>query len=127
MTDIQGRIVDQRARNGILDAVGILADGDDAVRSVGYIEYFKNFYDRVDDDGLFLLNTALTPEEAVCVLELAGLVDVASRATADAGGDEGLIASGWPERIRPHARAALDLMLARGRFSEDRAEDEPTP
>ena len=127
MTDIQGRIVDQRVRNRIIEAVDILADGNNGVRTVGYIEYFKTFYEWVQDDGSFLLNTALTPEEAVGVLELAGLVDVARAATGNVDSDEGLVATGWPERIRPRASDLRDALLARGRFSEDREENEPTP
>jgi hypothetical protein len=39
---------------------------------------------------------------------------------------EELLATGWPERIRPHAERALALMRSRGRFSEDIEEAEPS-
>lgn len=34
-----------------------------------------------------------------------------------------LIATGWPKRIQPVAREALNLMRVRGRFSEENEED----
>lgn len=39
--------------------------------------------------------------------------------------NEDFIRTGWPFRIQPAASAALDLMLARGRFSEEQEEVEP--
>ncbi|MET7710708.1 hypothetical protein [Micromonospora sp. NPDC005413] len=40
--------------------------------------------------------------------------------------DDDFIASGWPGRIQPAARAALDVMQARGRFREDVEEENPS-
>jgi hypothetical protein len=37
-----------------------------------------------------------------------------------------LAESGWPDRIAPAAKKALDLLLVRGRFSEEEEEDEPS-
>jgi hypothetical protein len=39
---------------------------------------------------------------------------------------EQITSSGWPERIAPFAKKALDLMIARGRFSEEVEEEEPS-
>ncbi|WP_327039620.1 hypothetical protein [Micromonospora maris] len=40
--------------------------------------------------------------------------------------DDDFIASGWPGRIQPAARAASDVMQARGRFREDAEEENPS-
>jgi hypothetical protein len=37
-----------------------------------------------------------------------------------------VIRSGWPRRIEPVAKQTLDVMLQRGRFSEDVEEEEPS-
>jgi hypothetical protein len=39
---------------------------------------------------------------------------------------EQVISSGWPNRIAPFAKKALDVMLSRGRFSDEVEEDEPS-
>jgi hypothetical protein len=40
--------------------------------------------------------------------------------------DDAFIASGWPGRIQPAARRALDVMQARDRFREDVEEETPS-
>ena len=70
----------------------------------------------------------MTTEEAAAVLGVCRLMqqaiadtDIAKHPTV-----EEIIQTGWPERVAPTAKRALDLMLARGRFSEDEEEDEPS-
>src|SRR6187401_179901 len=71
-------------------------------------------------------NSALTESERALVAEVSSAVDEACDATPrDITADQ-LIASGWPARVSPLARRALDLMLERGRFDEEREEPEPS-
>jgi hypothetical protein len=118
------RLVDKRLRNGIMDAVLILADGDDGVRRVSPTEYFEIFYDFIPhrDDREMWPNSAIAADERALLLEVSGIVDAACNATCNATPDEmtaeEFIATGWPKRIQPLALKALNLMRERGRFKE---------
>jgi len=128
-SEVSQRLIDQRCRNRIMECLLSFADADNAdLRRWGASEYFEGFYDWVPhrDHGGMLPNSALTPNERRLVAEVSSMVDDACDATpVDITADE-LIASGWPERIRPIARRVLDVMLQRGRFDEEREEQEPS-
>lgn len=104
-----------------------LAEGDENVRQLGAGEYFEAFYDWVPhrSDGI-RPNSALTQDEAALILKVSIALDEACDATPKMVSAKELIATGWPERIKPLARSALDQMLKRGRFSEELEEDEPS-
>jgi hypothetical protein len=126
------RLVDQRIRNRIMEAVETLADGDDGVRCVWPGEYFESFYDWIPhrSDGGMRPNSAITADERAALLEVSTILDDACDATigftpGNMTADE-LITTGWPKRIQPVALKALDLMRERGRFSEELEEEVPS-
>lgn len=121
------RLVDQRVRNRIIEALEDLALGDEYLHAVGDVEYFNWFFDWIDDDAPDDWRTLSTFTDAevariesvlaamLQALEVAGRLDTAA-----------LAVSGWPARVAPIAREAVTAMLARGRFSEDDEENEPS-
>lgn len=123
------RLIDQRIRNRIMEAIATLAEGDEGVRAVGPHEYFESFYDWVphrDEDRPAASVAALSPAEREAVVEVSCILDDACDATPRRMTVEAFTATGWPARIQPVARKAFDLMRERGRFSEDREEEVPS-
>ncbi|WP_245425906.1 hypothetical protein [Rhizobium sp. J15] len=120
-----GRVIDQRIRNRIMEAVEILAEGDDGVRRAWPVEYFENFYDWVPHraHGEMQSNSAITRDERTLLLEVSSILDEACDATPGNINAYELIATGWPSRIQPVATKALNLMRKRGRLSEEEEED----
>jgi hypothetical protein len=119
------RVVDQRVRNRVIDAVEVLAGGPDGVRSASTAEYINMFFDVVDDDmpGDWRDLSTYTKAEVIELERVLGLMLDAVAATPEICTDDEFIASGWPERIQPFAARALATMLRRGRFREDVEED----
>lgn len=113
------RIVDQRVRNRVIDALETLASGDGGVREVWPTEYFEGFYDFIPYGGEPHPNSCISFEERAALSAVSKIVDEACDATPPVMTADELIATGWPERIRPIAQAALSLMESRGRFSEE--------
>lgn len=127
--DPSDRLVDQRIRNRIIEAIETLAAADEGVRIMGPREYFESFYDWVPhraEDRRRFPNTTITPAEHAAIGEVSAILDDACDATTGVMTVEEFIATGWPGRIRPVAQAALALLEGRGRFSEEREEDEPS-
>ncbi|MGK9086157.1 hypothetical protein KXR64_20470 [Brucella intermedia] len=122
-----GRLVDQRIRNRIMEAVEVLAGGDETVRREWPVEYFESFYDWIPHqlDGEMRYNSAITPEERAVLLEVSSILDAACDATTGNMDADEFIASGWPKRIQPVAFKALKLMRNRGKCSEDQEENSP--
>lgn len=121
------RIIDQRVRNRIMEELLGLAGGNENVRQIGADEYFEAFYDWVPHRGECIRpNSTLSQEEAALLLKVSIAVDEACDATPKLVSADEVIDTGWPERIKPLARSALDQMLKRGRFSEEVEEDEPS-
>lgn len=122
------RVIDQRIRNRIMEAVLTLADGDAGARQAEHVQYFECFYDWIPhrDDGEMHVNGAITADERAALLDLSRILDDACDATQRNMTADELIATGWPKRIQPVARKALDLMRQRGRFSEDHEESTPS-
>jgi hypothetical protein len=44
------RIIEQRVRNRVIEALEVLAEGDDGVRRTGNADYVNQFFDLIDDD-----------------------------------------------------------------------------
>lgn len=114
------RIVDQHVRNRIMEAVEILADGDNGVRMVGDGNYYNYFFDWVDDDMTTAWRelSTLSPAEVRQLESLHDLLHTSLRLTNEMNADE-LIASGWPTRIAAVASTTLQTMQTRGRFDEE--------
>ena len=115
-------------RNRAMEALVALSEGDSGVRSVGVGEYVEQFFDVINDDIPWYWRdwSCFTPEEVAGLDVVHGLLKAACAATPRIDTDEDFIASGWPARIQPAARAALDVMQARGRFREDVEEETPS-
>ncbi len=122
------RLVLQRLRNGAMDALIALSEGDSGVRSVGVGEYFEQFFDVIDDRTPWRWRewSCFTAEEVQRLDAVLGLLNAACDATPGLDTDDEFIASGWPARIQPAARVALDGMMARGRFRNDVEERTPS-
>lgn len=128
--DPSKRLVEQRIRNRIMDATSWLAEGAPAVRRMGSTEFFEMFYDWVDDENPFWPWPKGSPETMISseVDAVTNLLSVVNAAVAELrhANDDAVVASGWLERISPVAKASFDLMLARGCFSEELEEEEPS-
>jgi hypothetical protein len=111
-----------------MEAVKMLADGDDGVGREWPAEYFEKFYDWIPHrgSGEMRSNSAVRAEERALLLAVSSILDDACDATLGNLTADELIATGWPRRIQPVALKALDLVRRRGRFSEDREEDTPS-
>ncbi len=122
------RLVEQRLRNRAMEALDALSKGDNGVREVGLVEYVEQFFDVIDDDAPWHWRewTCFTPHEVQALAEVQRLLRAACTATPDAQSEDQFISSGWPTRIQPSARQALEAMRARGRFREDVEEERPS-
>lgn len=123
------RLVDQRIRTRIMDVIEIYADGDAGVSDFGGFEdYFEWFYDRIPhrDDGPFPDLSTLTDAEIAVLKRVSQIVDDACDATPRAMSLDAFVKTGWPGRIQPIAKDALDLMVGRGWFSDDVEENVPS-
>lgn len=111
-----------------MDALVALSEGDTGVRSVGVNEYVEQFFDVINDDVPWAWRawSCWTAEEIDRLGAVHGLLRAACAATPRHDTDDEFIASGWPGRIQPAAIAALGLLEARGRFSEDAEELAPS-
>jgi len=131
------RVSQQRMRNRAIEALQTLADGDDGVRAVGVDEFVEEFFDVIDDRAPWHWRTwsVFTSDEVSALGRVHDLLVEAceplrrraSSRSIFGDPEDGFIRSGWPTRVQPAARTALDLMLSRGRFSEEHEEDEPSP
>ncbi|MGW4099740.1 hypothetical protein [Mycobacterium sp. NPDC004974] len=117
------RIIEQRVRNRVMEAVEVLADGDGGVRTVGDCCYYNYFFDFIDDDitATWRDLSTLTPVEVRQLESLHDLLKLSLQATNAMDADE-LIASGWPVRIAAVACRTLETMQTRGRYDEESEE-----
>ena len=74
---LSDRLIDKRFRNGIMEAVSLLARGDDGVRCGGFVEYFETFYYYIPhrDHGGMYPNSSISPRERDSLLELSNILD----------------------------------------------------
>lgn len=115
-------------RNRVIEVLEVLADGDAGLHAVGEKEYFNYFFDYIDDSSPHqwrALSTYTGAEVARIELVLEQML-AALEATADLRTDREVAATGWPKRVAPVARDALEVMTARGRFDEESEEIEPS-
>lgn len=122
------RLVAQRVRNRIMEEMWSLAKGNEGVLEAGPAEWFELFFDWFPYEGEAYWCPAMTPEEEETVRSVLGLMQqaIADPSIPKLPTVEQVTQSGWPERIAPFAQKSLDLMLARGRFSEEVEEEQPS-
>lgn len=120
------RVVLQRLRNRAIEALETLARGAQGVLVAGNSEYVNQFFDTIDDDARWREWSTFTSAEVAALDEVQRVLLDACAATPRVCSDGEFIASGWIERITPVATRALELMRARGRYREDRAEGSPS-
>lgn len=122
------RVVLQRLHNRAMEALEDLAEGDDGVRRLGHGDYINGFFDTIDDGAPWRWRewSTLTPAEVMALDSVQRVLLDACAETVHVRADEEFIAWGWPERIKPVAASALELMRTRGRYREDREEDSPS-
>ena len=122
--NLSERLIDQRVRNRIMEAVHTIADGEEGVRREWPDEYFESFYTSIPhhNDGQMQPNSAIALGEQTGLLGLSAILDEACDATPKIMSADEFIDTGWPKRVQPMAQKVLRLMRARGRCSEDREE-----
>ena len=122
------RLVAQRVRNRIMEEIWGLSRGNAGVQASGAVEWFESFFDWFPYEGEPTWYPAMTADEERAVWSVCKLMQqaVADPAIPKNPTVEQVTARGWPARIAPFAKTALDLMLKRGRFSEELEEDEPS-
>ena len=123
---VSRRVVDQRLRNRIMEILDMLVDWETTIPSFGATGYFNWFFDFFPDHPPPYPNPALTDPEREAIGAVHLMMDQACDATSDDVSEAQLVASGWPQRIKPVAQDALALMMQRGRFSEDTEEGKPS-
>lgn len=122
------RVVDQRLRNRMMDALAPLVDGNAGVLRAGVVDYFEDFFALIEEDRpAWREVSSLTHDEASALEAVSRELSIACDETPQMIDEASFIASGWPVRIQPQAAAALTLMERRGRFIEDVEESEPSP
>ncbi len=111
-----------------MEVVWGLSRGNDNVHLSGSVEWFETFFDWFPYEGEPEWFPAMIATEVKAVRNVCTLMQnaVSDPAIVKNPSETGIIGSGWPERIAPVAKNALDLMLQRGRYSEDQEEDEPS-
>lgn len=122
------RLIGQRMRHRVMEALEPLAEGEEGARSVGVVEYVEMFLDFINDDIPWRWRewSIFTSAEVAALEQVHDLLVRACDDTPGIDEVEAFILSGWPRRLQPPASKALGLMTARGRFSEDVEEDEPS-
>jgi hypothetical protein len=122
------RLVEQRVRNRVMEEVWGLSRGDVGVEESGPTEWFESFFDWFPYEGEPSWFPAMSPEEIKAVREVCKLMQgaIADTDISKYPTVEEVTCTGWPQRIAPVAKEALDLMMRRGRFSEEIEEAEPS-
>lgn len=121
------RVIEQRLRNRIIEAIEILSLGNRGLIEVNYNEFFEGFYDYWRDGQMvWRPNSAMTEEEERSVDALGRMLDNVTMETRHFRSEVEYLQSGCAERIKPLARDSLKIFLSRGRFREDCEELSPT-
>ncbi len=124
---VSERLLHQRLRNRIMEAVSALAEGVDEALAWGFGEYFETFYDHIphrEDGGLPALST-FNQAEISALKRVSSIVDAAADDTPQSMSEADFVASGWPQRIQVEAQAAVAVLNLRGRFCEEQEQDHP--
>lgn len=125
------RLVDQRVRNRIMDALSLLAEGGSASHGMRQDDAFEFFYDWVDDAGPGLTwpksaPGTMTHREVDAVSAVLSVINAAAKELNNIECRDFGVRSGFQDHVSHIAQEALDLMLARGCFDEEKEEGEPS-
>lgn len=117
------RLIDQRVRNRVIEALLGLARWEDDARAGTLDRFFNDAFDDLEPARLTMVGTVSSDERAVLervwtAIETASEVDDSSRGSQDA---IAALAS-----LGALAVEALTVFKARGRFSEIEEEDQPS-
>jgi hypothetical protein len=125
MNEVSERLLDQRLRNRMMEEMSALAEWEETLEW-GAGEYFNNFFDFFPDTPPLPDNSTLSEDEREALTCVLLLMAEAANSTPRHVTTPQLRTSGWPQRIAPAARTALELMRVRGCFSEELEEVEPS-
>lgn len=104
-----------------------LAHGEKEVMEFGAGEWFESFFDHFPYEGAANQdNTAITESEWLALAPVLEAMQRACETTPSKIAEQDLIATGWPARVAPMAKQALEVFRRRGRFSEEVEEDVPS-
>lgn len=122
------RLIEQRVRNRIMEAIWELSLGDEGLAQSGPTEWFESFFDWFPYEGEPDYYPAMIADEVSAVGDVVKLMQQAVSDTdiSNMPTIKEITDTRWPARIAPVAKHALDVMLRRGRFSEDVEEVDPT-
>jgi hypothetical protein len=117
------RLIDQRLRNRVIEALLGLAEWEAEARAGDLDGLFNDAFDNLEPTHLAVVETLSAAERDIlkCVwaaLERASAVDDASRGSHDAAASLAFVGD--------LAREGLAVFKARGRFSEIEEEDQPS-
>lgn len=121
------QLAEQRGRNRLMDALAPLAAGDNSVRGGGGELWRASITSWVDDTApwAWLSWSVLSAAEAELLKDVQTMIMI-SRDEIVGLDPNDLRASSWALRIGELAAPALHVMNARGRFSDEDAETEPS-
>ncbi len=119
---VSERVVDQRARNRVMESLDWLREGPG---DWGAGEYIAQFFDWMPFDKP-PVNGTLNEDETVAIARICELMNRVSDATPTPVTDHDLVAGGHLERIKAEAEKTLAVFLKRGRFGEEVEETEPS-
>ena len=106
--EVSERVIEQRWRNRIIEAIEVLARGNQGLIDVNYNEFFEGFYDHWHDGHLVVKpNSTITEEEEQTVDALGRLLESITKETSHFRSEAEYIQSGCAERIKPVAQNAL--------------------
>ncbi len=125
--EVSDRLLEQRLRNRIIEAIEVLSKGDEGLIEVNFTEFFEGFFDHWRDGHLvYKPNSAVTEEEEQAINALGRLLEKVCHETQHFRSEAEYIHSGCAEWIKPVAQEALKVLLSRGRFREDYEEQSPS-
>jgi hypothetical protein len=121
------RLAEQRGRNRLMDALAPLAACDEGVRGGGDELWQAAISSWVDDAAPWAWTSwsVFNAAEAELLKDVQTIIMVSRHEIAGLRPSD-LLASNWALRIRELAAPALHVMNARGRFSDEDAETEPS-
>ncbi|WP_205928063.1 hypothetical protein [Rhizobium leguminosarum] len=108
--EVSDRIIEQRWRNRIIEAIAVLSRGNEGLIEVNYNEFFGGFYDYWHDGHLLVRpNSTITEEEERTIDALGRMLEAIRDETRHFQSEAEYLQSGCAERIKPVAQNALGV------------------